>query len=121
VTVTVSEALLVVSVVEVAVMVTVLLAGTAVGAVKVAVTPLAVCVGVKEPQAPALAQVTVQSTPAFAASLLTVATKGALALLTMVLFTTPCVMAMEIGAVIDIWTVATAFLGLAVATASILT
>jgi hypothetical protein len=89
VTVTVSVALLLVSVEDVAVMVTVLLAGTEAGAVKVVVAPLAVCVGEKEPQAPALPQVTVQSTPAFAASLLTVATKGVLAFFTIELFGTP--------------------------------
>ena len=79
VTVRVSVKLLLASAVDVAVMVTVLPAGTATGAVKVVVEPLAVCVGEKEPQAGALPQVTVQSTPALAGSLLTVATKGALA------------------------------------------
>jgi hypothetical protein len=70
-------------------MVTVLLVGTEVGAVKVVAAPLVVCAGENDPQAPALAHVTVQSTPPLAASLLTVATKGALAFATIVLFTSP--------------------------------
>jgi hypothetical protein len=79
VTVTVSVAFLLGSDVDVAVIVTVLPAGTALGAVNVVVAPLAVFVGEKVPQAPGLPQVTVQSTPLPAGSLLTVATKGALA------------------------------------------
>jgi hypothetical protein len=50
-----------------------------------------VCGGEKKPQAPALGQVTDQSTPAFEESLLAVAIKGALALITMVLAGTACV------------------------------
>lgn len=43
------------------------------GAVNVVVAPLAVCAGENEPQAGALPQVAIQSTPAFATSLFTVA------------------------------------------------
>lgn len=70
--VTVAVAVLVGSAVEVAVMVTALPGGTEAGAVKEVVAPLAVCVGLNEPQLEPL-QVTVQSTPAFAASLATAA------------------------------------------------
>jgi hypothetical protein len=96
--VTVSEALCVASVVEVAVMVTAPPAGSAPGAVNVVAAPLAVCAEENEPHIPGLPQVTVQSTPAFAASLLTVATRGALPASTMDLFGTPWVMATERGA-----------------------
>ena len=65
--------------------------GTALGAVKVVVPPLAVWADEKFPQAPGLPQITVQSTPAPDASLLTVATKGALALFAIVLIGTPVV------------------------------
>jgi hypothetical protein len=57
-------------VVDVAVIVTVPPAGTAEGAEKVVLTPLAVCVGLTPPQL-AAPQLTVQSTPAFATSLAT--------------------------------------------------
>src|SRR5271169_2252377 len=78
VTVTVCVSLCVGSVADVAVILTVLPVGAALGAVKVVAAPLAVCAGTIVPQAPGLPQFTVQSTPAFAGSLLTVATKGAL-------------------------------------------
>jgi hypothetical protein len=78
-------------VVDVAVMVTVPPVGIALGAVNVVEAPLAVCAGENEPQAPTLPQLTVQSTPAFAGSLLTVAIRGALLFITIVLFNTPCV------------------------------
>ena len=116
-TVSVSEAVLDGSVVDVAIIVTELPVGTDVGAVKVVVAPLAVCVGENEPQAPELPQVTVQSTPPLAASLLTVATKAALAFATIVLFRSPCVMAMEIGATTSSWKFVTTVVGLAVAAA----
>jgi hypothetical protein len=96
--VTVTMAVWLVSVVEVATIVTVLPVGTAAGAVKVVALPLAVCAGAKEPQFPGLPQVTVQSTPAFAESLVTVATSGAEALSTREFPGTPCVMAIETGA-----------------------
>ncbi len=70
--VNVAEAVFVGSAVEVAVMVTEFPAGMEVGAVKVVVAPLAVCVGLNEPQVE-LGQLTVQSTPKFALSLVTVA------------------------------------------------
>src|SRR5215471_16115439 len=69
--------LLVGSAVEVAVMVTVLPEGGALGAVYVVGAPLAVCAGENVPQAPGLPQETVQSTPALEKSLLTVATRDA--------------------------------------------
>lgn len=81
--VTVSTAVLVGSVVEAAVIVTVLPVGTEAGAVNVVVTPLAVCAGEKVPHAPEVPQVTVQSTPALAVSLLTVAARDALLLVIM--------------------------------------
>lgn len=118
VTVTVCVADLVGSVVDVAVIVTVPPpAGTVAGAVNVVAAPLAVCASEKVPQAPALPQVTVQSTPAFAGSLLTVATKGALSFATMMSFTIFWVIATEIGAVTDSSTVAIADCGAAVAAA----
>ena len=61
------------SVAESAVTDIVLLTGTAEGAVKVVVPPLAVCDGEKEPHWRALAHVATHSTPASAVSLLTVA------------------------------------------------
>ena len=63
---------LVESVMEVAVIVTVLPTGTTAGAVYVVVAPLPVCVDVKTPQA-LEPQATVQFTPADAVSLLTIA------------------------------------------------
>lgn len=75
--VTVSKAVLVGSVVEAAVIVTVLPEGTEAGAVYVVVMPLAVCAEEKDPHAPVLPQATVQSTPASAVSLLTVAAREA--------------------------------------------
>ena len=63
----------VLSVTEVAVTVTVPPVGIAAGAVYVVAEPLAVFVGLKLPQAPALPQVTDHVTPAFAGSLLTTA------------------------------------------------
>jgi hypothetical protein len=98
VTVTICWSLFVWSDVEVAVMVTVPPAGGALGAVYVVVPPLAVCVGEKVPQAPALLHVTAQSTPMLAKSLLTVATKGALAFVTIVLLVIPPVIFTETGA-----------------------
>ena len=79
-TLTISWSLSVGSVVEVAVMVTAPPAGTELGAVNTVGAPLAVCVAEKLPQDAAPPHVTVQSTPALAASLVTVATKGALPL-----------------------------------------
>ena len=73
VTVTVAENDLLRSVVESALTVTVLRAGTATGAVKTEVPPLDVCGGLNEPQFGTLAHVATQSTPAPARSLLTVA------------------------------------------------
>jgi hypothetical protein len=73
-TVMLALALFVLSVVEVAVTVTTPPAGTMAGATYVAVAPLAVC-GVIEPHAPALAHVSVQSTPSEERSLSAVATK----------------------------------------------
>jgi hypothetical protein len=78
VTVTVCVSVFVGSVLDVAVIVTLPPTGTAVGAVNVVGAPLAVCVGEKIPHAPGLPQLTVQSIPAFAVSLLRVATKMAL-------------------------------------------
>ena len=121
VTVTVCVAVLVGSVVDVAVIVTVPPAGTTAGAVNVVAAPLAVWGGEKVPHAPELPQVTVQSTPLFAGSLLTVATKGALALCTIVSFTIFWVIATESGAVTDISTVAIAKIGAAVEAARIKT
>lgn len=77
--VTVAVALLLLSVVEKAVMLTVLPVGTADGGVYIVVAPLAVCVVEKDPQAPALPQLTAQSTPAFAESFVTVAASAAVA------------------------------------------
>lgn len=74
----VCEADFVASVTEVAVTVTVLLVGTAAGAVYVVVLPLAVVEGLKLPQA-ALPQLTVHRTPAFAESLFTLAASCAVA------------------------------------------
>ena len=79
-------AFLVGSAVEVAVMVTVLPEGGALGAVYVVGAPLAVCAGEKVPQAPGLPHETVQSTPALEKSLLTVATRDAVWFATIVLF-----------------------------------
>ncbi len=73
-TVIVATAVLVGSAVDVAVTVTVPPDGTADGATNVAGDPLAVC-DVTVPQAPALAQLSVQSTPRFALSYCTVAIK----------------------------------------------
>ena len=70
--VTIALTLLVGSAVEVAVMVTVLPAGTEAGAVNAVVAPLAVCAGLNVPQLDPL-QLTVQSTPLFCESLATVA------------------------------------------------
>ena len=64
-------AFFVLSVTEVAVMVTVLPEGMEAGAEKSVVTPLAVLEAVKDPQALALPQVTVQATPAFCGSFVT--------------------------------------------------
>ena len=71
----VAETDFVLSVTDVAVIVTVLLLGTANGAVYAVGMPLAVLPALKVPQAPALPQVTDQVTPAFAESLLTTAAK----------------------------------------------
>jgi hypothetical protein len=65
--------------VEVAMMVTLLPSGMSEGAVKVVEPPLAVCVGLNEPQAPVLPQVAVQSTPSLRESLVTVAATEAVA------------------------------------------
>ena len=70
--VSVAETVLVGLAVEVAVMVTVLPAGTEAGAVNAVVAPLAVCAGLNEPQLDA-PQLTVQSRPLFCGSLATVA------------------------------------------------
>jgi hypothetical protein len=70
--ITVATTLLLASAVAVAVMVTALPVGMTAGAVNVVAEPLAVCVGFNEPQLE-LPQVTPQSTPAFEASLDTVA------------------------------------------------
>jgi len=64
---------------EVALTVTVVPVGTAAGAVYVVETPLAVWVGENDPQAPALPQVTVQSTPLFKGSFDTTAVMGLVA------------------------------------------
>lgn len=120
-TLTVSVAVLLESAVDVAVMITVLPAGTASGAVKVVATALDVCVGEKEPQAPGLPQITVQSTPAAAVSLLTAATKGALVFSTIEPDGTPVVIAMEMGAAIDSSARAKTVTGLAEAAACIMT
>jgi hypothetical protein len=79
--VTGSVALCVGSVLDFAVIVTVIPVGTAAGAVNIVWPPSTVCADEKAPQAPdtTLPHVTDQSTPAFAASLLTVAIKGAVA------------------------------------------
>ena len=63
---------------ERALTVTVPFEGTARGAVNRVVAPLAVCTGEKDPQLGALPQLATQSTPALAASLLTVAESWAL-------------------------------------------
>ena len=78
VTETVEEADFVLSATDVAVMVMVLLVGTAVGAVKSVAVPLPVLAAESEPQEPALPQVTVQLTPEFVLSLLTSAVNAAL-------------------------------------------
>lgn len=98
--VTLAETALLRSVAERAMTVTVLCAGTARGAVKIAVAPLAVCGGEKDPQLGALPQLATQSTPAPAKSLPTVAETCAL------LFTNreeggACVIAMEIIGVVS--------------------
>jgi hypothetical protein len=98
VTVTICWSLFVGSVVEVAVMVTVPPVGGVLGAVYPVAAPLAVCAGEKVPQAPALPHVTVQSTPALAESLLTAATKFALAFSMIVLLVIPPVIFTETGA-----------------------
>src|SRR5271168_1136977 len=100
VTVTVCVAVLVGSVVDAAVIMTLPPAGIAEGAVNVVAFPLAVCAGEKDPQFPTVPQVTVQSTPALATSLATAATNLAVSLCTMVLLTTPWIMLMAIGATI---------------------
>jgi hypothetical protein len=64
---------LVPSAVEAALIVTVVPVGTAAGAAYVVATSLAVCVTVNEPHAPALPQVTLQSTPRLAPSFATCA------------------------------------------------
>jgi hypothetical protein len=66
----------------VAVRVTVLPVGTEAGAVKVVVTPLAVCVGLNDPQL-ALPQLTVQSTPPLEGSPETVAATDVVVLASM--------------------------------------
>jgi hypothetical protein len=76
--VTLADKALLRSVDERAITVTVLCAGTARGAVKTAVAPLAVCEGENDPQFGALPQLATQSTPAPAVSLLTVAETCAL-------------------------------------------
>ena len=70
--VTVAEAVLVGSAVELAVIFSVFGEGTEAGAVKLVVAPLAVCAGLNEPQLDA-PQLTVQSRPLFCGSLATVA------------------------------------------------
>jgi hypothetical protein len=75
--VTVAEADFVGCVTEVAVMVTVLLVGTATGAEKSVATPLPELEALRVPQAPALPQVTVQLTPAFEESFATNAVNAA--------------------------------------------
>jgi hypothetical protein len=75
-----AETNFVLSAVEVAWTVTVPPVGTVAGAVYVVATPLAVCVGLNDPQAPALPHVTVQSTPAFVESFETTAVMGLVAL-----------------------------------------
>ena len=117
-TVTVSVAVLVGSVVDAAVMVTLPpLAGIPEGAVNVVATPLAVCAGEKVPQFPGVEQVTVQSTPAFAASPLTAATNLAVRFCTIVLLGTPWASLMEIGTTIVTFVVAVTTDGPAVAAA----
>jgi hypothetical protein len=77
-----SEADFVLSATEVAVIVTApLLPGTEFGAVYVVATPLAVCVGLKEPQEPAGAQL--QFTPSPSGSFCTAAVTDALLLISM--------------------------------------
>jgi hypothetical protein len=93
-------------VVEVAVMVTELPAGTAMGDVKVVAMPLAVCVGEKVPHAPVVPQVTVQSTPALPGSLLTVAIKGAVVACTIEPVGTPSVILINTGEMIETFAVA---------------
>ena len=63
-------------------------------------TPLAVCDGENDPQEPGLPQVTDQSTPAFALSPVTLATRGAVVPCTIVLVGIACVIFTEIGATI---------------------
>ena len=74
-----AETNFVLSAVEVAVTVTILPLGTAAGAVYVVGTPLAVWVGLNDPQAPVLPHVTDQSTPAFFESFETTAVIGLVA------------------------------------------
>jgi len=93
-TVRVAELALLWSVVERALTVTVFLEGTARGAVKTVVAPLAVCEGEKDPQLGALPQLATQSTPACAMSLLTVAESCAM-LPTIKVEGGACVMATE--------------------------
>lgn len=100
VTVSTSWAVFVGSAVDAAVMVTVPPEGIAGGAVNVVAAPLSVWTGEKDPQAPGLPQVTVQSTPRFPESLVTVAINLAVWLCTIVLLGTPWLILMETGAVI---------------------
>ncbi len=119
--VTVSSAVLVGSVVEAAVIVTVLPAGTEAGAVNVVAAPLAVCAGEKVPHAPGPPQLTVQSTPASAVSLATVATRGAPLFAIMEPVGTPCVIVTEIGATIVTFRLALTCAPVAVAEAVMIT
>lgn len=98
--VTENAAALLWSVAERAVTAMVLCAGTAGGAQKVVLAPLSVCAGVKCPQSVALPQVAIQSTPALAASLLTVADTCA-EVLTGSVAGGSCASAMEITGVWD--------------------
>jgi hypothetical protein len=86
----------------------VLCAGTAKGAVKIVLAPLAVCGGENDPQLGALPQLATQSTPALAISLLTVAESCAVPP-TVKEAGGACVMAREIVGVVDASFVLVAF------------
>jgi hypothetical protein len=100
VTATVCVSAFVGSVLDAAVIVTPPPIGTALGAVNVVGAALAVWAGEKVPQAPGLPQLTVQSTPAFAASLVSVATRTAVWFCAMELLATGWLILTEIGATI---------------------
>jgi len=100
VTVTVNAEALLWSVVESAVTAMVLWGGTAAGAQKVVAAPLSVCAGEKYPQFAVLPQVAIQSTPALAGSLFTVADTWA-EVLTGSVVGGSCTSAMEMTGVCD--------------------